>query len=95
MRYSKKIYFFVKFERSKKPTKKYDALIKHNLTKKIVRISFGARGYEQFYDSALGLYKIFDHGEKKRKKKYRARHKGYLRPGYYTPAYFSWEFLWT
>ena len=56
MRYLKKDYFFVKFERSRNPTKKYGAIIKHNLTKKVIRIPFGACGANQCSDNALGLY---------------------------------------
>ena len=94
MKYSKKDYFFVRFEKSKTHKKKYDAVIKHKLTKKVSRVPFGSRGAEQYADTALGLYAKFDHMDLKRKKNYRARHKVYLKPGYYSPAYFSWTFLW-
>lgn len=100
MPYSKKEYFFVKFQRSKNPKKKYDALIKHKLTKREVRVPFGAKRtdgvpYPQYRDSTgLGLYSKYDHGDQKRRANYRARHKVYLKSGYWTPGYFSWEFLW-
>ena len=95
MRYSKKEYSFVRFERSKNPKKKYDGVLRNNLTKREVRVSFGARGYEQYFDrTGLGYFTKDNHEDKVRRKSYRARHKGFLKPGFYTPANFSWEFLW-
>ena len=100
MPYSKEDYSFVKFQRSKNPKQKYDGIIKHKLTKREVRVPFGAKRidgvpYPQYRDSTgLGLYSKYDHSDKKRRANYKARHKVYLESGYWTPAHFSWEFLW-
>ena len=95
MPYSKKEYFFVKFQRSKNPKEKYDGIIKHKLTKREVRVPVGAKRtdgapYPQYRDSTgLGLYSKYDHADQKRKTNYRARHSVYLKSGYWTPSYFS------
>lgn len=92
MYYSKKEYDFIGFEKSKTIGKKYDAILKKD--GKEVRVPFGQRGFEQYSDKALGLYSKFDHNDKKRRELYRARHKVYLKDGYYSSGYFSWNFLW-
>ena len=69
-------------------------------------IHFGAivngKPMEHYKDSTgLGLYSKYDHGDKKRRDKYRARHsKIFLKDG--SPAYkdkeqsayYSWVYLW-
>ena len=41
------------------------------------------------------LYSHLDHKDKDRRKRYRARHKVYIKPGYYSSGDFSMRFLWT
>ena len=100
MYYAKADYSFVRFQKSKNPKKKYDAILKNKLTKREVRVPFGAKRidgvpYPQYKDrTGLALYHKYDHSDLKRKSNYRARHSVYLKPGYYSPANFSWDFLW-
>jgi hypothetical protein len=100
MKYSKKEYTFVKFEKSHLKDKKYNAVLKNKKTGREVRVPFGAireNGvpYPQYKDSTgLGLYSKYDHNDKARRDRYRARHKVYLKDGYWTAANLSWSFLW-
>lgn len=92
--YKKKDYVLYGFEKSKVKNKKYNALIVGK-DKKIIKIPFGSSKHAQFKDKVLGLYSHLDHGDKDRRRRYRARHKVYIKPGYYSPGYFSLKFLWT
>ena len=55
----------LKFEKSKSKNKKYSVITPSGKT-----INFGDLRYQQFKDTALGLYKNLDHGDKKRQKNY-------------------------
>lgn len=93
MYYSMRDYKFVRFAVSRTKGKKYDAFIvdAHGNEK---RIPFGAKGYQQYKDTALGCYSEFDHEDEARRKNYQARHKHYLKPGFFSPEYFAWTYLW-
>lgn len=66
----------VKFKKGPFP-KKYTALIKNNKTKKIRKLHFGDRRYQQFKDrTPLKLYKSKNHGTRKRMQNYFSRHSG-------------------
>ena len=82
------------FRGSKHHLKKYDAILQHKRTGKQAVVPFGQKGYDQYHDQALGLYENFDHFDKKRRKLYRNRHKKWLKEGYYSPAWCSWNYLW-
>lgn len=86
---------FIKFEKSNRKNKKYDAIIYNIKTKKYKRVSFGDNRYQQYKDTTgLGLYSHLDHLDNDRKIRYRKRHeKTYQRR--YTPSFFSWNFLWS
>jgi hypothetical protein len=74
--------------------KKYKAILEHKTDKKKRRsVSFGDKRYEQYKDSALGLYSYMDHLDKKRRDNYRTRHKGDNLSAF-TPGWFSWHYLW-
>ena len=95
MYYSNKDYRFLKFEKSDTIGKKYDAIIERIKDGKRVRVPFGEKGAAQYFDgTGQGLYSKLDHNDKARRDRYRARHKVYLRDGYYSPGYFSWHYLW-
>lgn len=90
-------YELVGFERSKVRGKKYDAILrrKKNTTRKgIRRVPFGAVGYEQYRDSTgKGLYTHVNHGDPKRRRNYRTRHRGENKRKF-SSGYFSWKYLW-
>jgi len=93
--YSKKEYKFIKFEKSSKRGKMYNGVIQNKKTKKIVRIPFGSSLHQNFHDkTGLNAFPHLIHGETKRRRLFRARHKGFLRDGYYSGSYFSYNFLW-
>jgi hypothetical protein len=95
MYYLKSQYNFVKFERSHLKDKKYNAILYNKKSKRQVKVPFGATGYEIYKDTTgLGLYSKLNHNDTKRKKSYIARHKGFIKDGYWSPGYFSMNFLW-
>jgi len=94
MYYLESEHTFVKFAVSTKKGKKYDAFIKDKQGN-LIKIPFGALGYQQFKDKALGVYSADDHNDEKRLQNYRARHLGYLKPGYFSPEFFAWNYLWS
>lgn len=83
-----------KFIKSTNPKKKY--MIKHNNR----WIHFGAKGYQHYHDK-IGLYSNLDHNDKKRRANYRNRHSKimtkdgqYAYKIKYSPAWYSWHYLW-
>ena len=83
------------FEPSREKGKKYAAIIRSKQTSATRRINFGASDMDQYKDSTgLGKFSSRDHGDLKRRRAYRARHRTYYDENYLSPAYFSWNFLW-
>lgn len=88
-------YKFLKFEKSKRAGKKYDAILKNKTTGREVRVPFGALGYQHYKDKALGLYSNLNHLDKKRRASYQSRHSGEGNISRkYSPGYFAYRFLW-
>ena len=96
MTYYKMIdYKFIRFEKSEAKHKKYSAIIKNKSTGSEIKINFGDTRYQHYEDTTgLKLYSNLDHDDKERRRSFRARHKVYIKKGYYSPAYFSYHFLW-
>lgn len=97
--YSRSEYRFVRFEKSKKEGKKYDAILV-NSTDREVRIPFGDKDYGQYRDTTnLKLYSHLDHFDVKRRTAYKTRHaKDVKRDSageMYSPGYFALSVLWT
>ena len=66
----------IKFLKGPSP-KKYTAYIKNKKTKKIRKIHFGDKRYQQYKDrTPLQLYKNKNHGTRKRMQNYYSRHSG-------------------
>ena len=102
MKYSKKDYKFVRIEKSDRKTSKYQAILENKKTGKEVKVHFGGikkdnTPYEQYRDTALGLYSKYDHNDKSRRDRYRKRHEKEKKDfkDYWSPGFFSWRFLWT
>lgn len=88
-------YMFERFERSNNLNKKYDAILKNKQNNKHVRVPFGDKKYEQYEDkTGLGLYNNLNHLDNKRRIAFRKRHGYFLKPGFFSPGYFSYYFLW-
>lgn len=95
LKYPKSEYTLEGFEKARAKGKKYTAIIRNKTTGRKKKINFGASDMEQYKDSTgLGLYSSKDHGDKKRRDNYRKRHKTYYSPDHYSPAFFSWKYLW-
>ena len=95
----KKDYKFVRFERSKNPKKKYDAILMNKRTKREKRMSFGSRNMQQYRDSTpLKLYSSKNHLDKKRRKAFLDRFAGTRAKQdwskEWTSLYFATRFLW-
>jgi hypothetical protein len=87
-------YSFVKFVVAS-GSSKYVAVLKNKKTSREVRVRFGAKGYEQYKDKALGRYSNLDHGDPKRRASYRARHAGEgAASRKYSPGWFAMHYLW-
>lgn len=82
------------FEPSTRKNKKVDALIKHKVTGKMRRVSFGEKGSTTFWDlTGVGGDPI--HGDPLRRQRYRARHSGEGDDNRkYSPGWLSFWFLW-
>lgn len=81
----------IKIEVSTNKKKKYDAFLENKKTKQIKKVSFGARGMDQYFDK-IGYYFANDHLDKERRKKYYARHG--RKADKYTAKWFSSRYLW-
>ena len=93
--YNMKSYKLVGFRKSNRTGKKYDGIIENKTTKKKSYIPFGALGYENYHDKTdLNLYPNLIHGDKKRRKSYKARHVRHLKVNFFSPSYFSFYYLW-
>jgi serine protease inhibitor ecotin len=87
--------------------KKYTAYIKNKKTKKIIKLHFGDKRYQQYKDrTPLKLYKNQNHGTRKRMQNYYSRHSGTKNrkkaikqekqksKGLYNAKILSHEYLW-
>ncbi len=85
-----------KFRKSKTRHKKYDtAIIEDIKTRKEYRVPFGDVRYEQYRDTALGLYRQLDHGDRRQRRlNYLKRHEN-TRKKKWSPSWFSAVFLWS
>ena len=88
-------YKLLGFRKSQKQYKKYDAILKNINNDKIKYMPFGDNRYENFRDlTGLDLYPEKIHNDNKRRKLYKSRHRHFLKSGFYSPAFFSFFFLW-
>jgi len=93
--YSMKEYKLDGFEKSKRKDKMYNALLRQRRTNKIIKVSFGHNKMQNFHDkTGLNAYPKLIHGDPVRRRLYKARHKSYLKVGFYSPSYFSFYYLW-
>ena len=91
----KKDYKVNNFYKSPRKGKKYRVALTHKKTGKVKLIDFGSTSYKHFRDSTpVKLYSHLDHGDKERRRLYKARHKGFIKKGYYSPGFFSMRYLW-
>ena len=94
--YSKNKFILKRFEKSKRHGKMYDAVLQSKSdSAKFIRIPFGDSTMQNYGDkTGLNLYPELIHGDKKRRKNFRSRSRHYVRPGFYSPGYFSYNVLW-
>jgi len=92
---SMNIYELIGFKKSHKPNKKYDAILKNHNTNRIRLMPFGDIMYDHYKDTTpLKLYSNMNHYDEDRRKRFQIRHHGFLKEGYYSPSFFSYNFLW-
>ena len=95
MYYSKSEYKLVKYQKSTRKGKMYDAILKNKETGRQVKVAFGDSTMENYWDkTGLNSYPHLIHGDKKRRDNYRSRARGRVKEGYYSPSYFSYYVLW-
>lgn len=93
--YSKKLWNFKSFQKSKAKHKKYAAILENKQTGAVRTLNFGDTRFQQYKDSTgLGLYSNLNHGDKKRRSNYRARHAKDIKPGYYSSGQMAYDYLW-
>lgn len=93
--YPKNNFEFIGFVKSNTKFKKYDAIVKNKQNDKSYRIPFGDNRYQHYKDkTGIGLYSHLNHLDKKRQKLYVARHQHFIKNNYYSPGYFSMNYLW-
>ncbi len=93
--FSMKDYKLKRFRKSDTKNKKYDAILEHVASGKLIKVSFGHSDYEQFKDSTgLNIFTHLNHNDPKRRQLFRQRHKKYLHDKYFSPGYFSYYYLW-
>ena len=93
--YETRLYAMEGFEKSDRAGKMYYAKLRNKKTGRINKVHFGDNSMGNFKDSTgLNAYPRLIHGDTKRRKAFRARMKGFLKPGFYSPSYFSYYFLW-
>ena len=93
--YKKTEYKLLGFEKSTRKNKMYSAILENKKTKRKIRVHFGHNTMENYQDkTGLNLYPHLIHGDKERRRLYRARHKVYLKDGYYSSGFFSYNYLW-
>jgi len=92
--YDMKTHRLLGFEKSQTKNKMYDAVLMSN-DEKLFYIPFGDKRFENYQDKTkLNLYPHLIHGDEKRRRRYRLRHRVYLKKGFYSPSYFSYYHLW-
>jgi hypothetical protein len=84
-------YKFLKFEVAHNK-KKYNALLLNTITNRIVKVGFGDKSYQQFFDK-IGHYKTLNHNDPIRRKAYHDRHRKDIN-NKYSSGWFSYHFLW-
>lgn len=95
MYYKKTEYTLLGYEKSNRKDKMYNALLLRKKDGKIIRVPFGDPNMMNYKDgTGLNLYPHLIHGDNKRRRLFRARHKGYLKKGYWSPSWFSFNILW-
>jgi hypothetical protein len=93
MKYPVSDYDLIEFEKSRTKNKKYDAILKSKQTGRLHRVPFGDSRYESYQDKTkLNLYPV--HRDKLRRNLYRKRAITHVRKGIYSPAHFSFHYLW-
>ena len=93
--YDKREYKLVEFKKSDNKNKMYYAILENKTTHKRVKVHFGDSKMMNYQDlTGLNKYPHLIHGDRLRRERYRARHRVFLKEGYYSPSYFSWTVLW-
>lgn len=89
-----KTHTFLKFKKSEKADKKYTAILRNKKTGQTKQVHFGSSKYEHWKDTTgLGEFSHKNHNDAQRRKHFRARMGDFAKKKY-SPAYFSYHYLW-
>lgn len=93
--YPKKDWTLLGFKKSNAKNKKIYALLENKETKKTTRVHFGDSRYPS-YRNTTGVYlsPSMIHGDSERRRLYKSRSKGKVRPDSYSASHFSFYYLW-
>ena len=81
--YSMKTYKLIGFDISHRRGKQYDGILIRLKDKKIIRVPFGDSTMNNYQDkTGLNAYPHLIHGDKERRRLFRARMKGFLKKGF-------------
>jgi len=87
-------YTLIGFQKSNRKDKMYAAILQHKKLEKFTKVHFGDPNMENYQDkTGLNMYPKLIHGDKKRRKNFRKRHKKNAQYKY-SSAYFSYKYLW-
>jgi len=93
--YDMKDWNFEGFIKSNKKGKMYSAILKNKNNGKIKKLDFGDSTMQNYRDiTGLNLYPHLIHNDKRRRRLFQARHKGFLKKNMFSPSFFSYYFLW-
>lgn len=88
-------YKLLGFRKATAKGKMYYAVLVNIFNNKIIRVNFGDNKMQNYRDiTGLNAYPHLIHNDNERRKRFKARHKGFLKKGYYSPSYFSYNYLW-
>ena len=88
-------YSFIKFERSKNPKFKYNAVLKHNPTMKEKKIPFGEKGTHYKDMTGLKIYAHQDNHDDELRKKWHIKNKGSINDSRkYSAKWFESRYLY-
>ena len=93
MKTENETYKLIKFVKSSKAGKKYDAILKNKKTDGEKRVSFGDSKMEHYRDdTGVGAWSHKNHLDKKRRDAYHSRHGADY--GFPSASFFAHNYLW-
>lgn len=86
-------YCLIGFRKARNPRKKYEGVLVSYSDGHRKYVPFGDTRYQQYQDTALGLYSDLNHLDTRRRKAYHIRH-AEDKKNRYSSGWFSAKYLW-